>query len=187
MAESGLDSLRTTHAVQVEWRAYELRPAGAPPIPAEYRERIFAGWPRVQQMARERFGVEMKRPELKGAGESFLAHVGAKFAAAHGLGDAYHHAVFVAHWQDQRDIASAAVLTEIAQTVGLEGAAFAAALADPQAQAQVREDEAWAHHNGLSGVPAFIFGNRYLVSGAQPAEVLRQVADRCVAEGLTLA
>jgi predicted DsbA family dithiol-disulfide isomerase len=187
MAESGLDSLRKTHAVQVEWRAYELRPAGAPPIPAEYRARIFAGWPRVQQMARERFGVEMKRPELKGAGGTFLAHVGAKFAAAQGQGEAYHHAVFVAHWQDQRDIASAEVLTEIAREVGLEGDAFCAALEDPRAQAQVREEEEWAYRNGLSGVPAFVFGNRYLVSGAQPAEVLRQVADRCVAEGLTLA
>jgi predicted DsbA family dithiol-disulfide isomerase len=35
-------------------------------------------------------------------------------------------------------------------------------------------------------VPAFIFGNRYLVSGAQPAAQLREVAERCVAEGLTM-
>jgi len=36
----------------------------------------------------------------------------------------------------------------------------------------------------LSGVPAFIFGMRYLVSGAQTPEVLAEVVDKCVAEGL---
>ncbi len=42
MAESGLDSLRKTHDIAVEWGAYELRPPEVPPIPPEveaaYRE-----------------------------------------------------------------------------------------------------------------------------------------------------
>jgi len=185
MAESGLDSLRKTHSLKVEWRAFELRPSGAPPVPAEYRERIFAGWPRVQQLARERFGVEMKRAAFKDPGATFLAHVGAKYALEHGQGEAYHHAVFVAHWQDERDIASVAVLTEIARGLGLDSAGFRAALDDPRYRARVEADKAWAARHGLNGVPASIFGNRYLVSGAQPVEVLREVAERCIAEGLT--
>ena len=67
MAESGLDSLCQTHDVTVEWRAYELHPAGAQPLPpqveARIREKIAAGWPRVQQIAHERFGLELKRME----------------------------------------------------------------------------------------------------------------------------
>jgi predicted DsbA family dithiol-disulfide isomerase len=186
MAESGLDSLRKTHLLKVDWKAFELRPKGAPPVPAEYREKIFAGWPRVQQLARERFGVEMKRAAFKGPGATFLAHVGAKYAIEHGQGEGYHHAVFVAHWQDERDIASADVLAEIARGLGLDEAGFRAALADPGYRAQVEEEKEWAARHGLNGVPAFIFGNRYLVSGAQPAEVLREVAERCVTENLTV-
>jgi predicted DsbA family dithiol-disulfide isomerase len=42
-----------------------------------------------------------------------------------------------------------------------------------------------AHQYGLSGVPAIVFENRYLVSGAQPYAVLKQVADQVIAEQKT--
>jgi predicted DsbA family dithiol-disulfide isomerase len=187
MAESGLGSLRETHDVQMEWRAYELRPTEAPPIPPEieaaHQERIADGWSRVQQIARERFGLEMRRIE----GErhpSRLAHVGAKFAIQRGKGDDYHLAVFRAHWQELRDISSPETLAEIAVAVGLDEAEFRAALADDLLLSAVLEDERWAAEIGLTGVPAFIFGERYLVVGAQPVGMLRQVADRCIEEGL---
>lgn len=184
MAESGLDSLRETHPINIQWKAYELRPEGTPPIPPEYRARIEQGWPRVQQMARERFNVEMKHPGLKDPGATFLAHVGGKFAEQHGLGEAYHKTVFKAHWQTDQDIADPDTLTHLAGQVGLDETAFREALTDETLHAAVRADEYWAMQNGLNGVPAFIFGNKYLVSGAQPVEVLRRVADRCIDEGL---
>jgi predicted DsbA family dithiol-disulfide isomerase len=31
---------------------------------------------------------------------------------------------------------------------------------------------------GLNGVPAIIFADKYLISGAQPPDALRQIADR---------
>lgn len=186
MAESGLGLLRETHDVQIEWRAFELHPLEAPPIPPEveaaHRERIAAGWPRVQQIARERFGVEMQR--MEGVRHpTRLAHVGAKFAIQGGQGAAFHLAIFRAHWQERRDISSPDTLAEIAVALGLDEAKFRAALADERLLAAVFEDERWAAENGLTGVPAFIFGQRYLVVGAQTVEVLRQVADRCLAEG----
>ncbi len=190
MAESGLDSLRETHEVEVEWRAFELRPAGTPPVPPEveavHRARIAAGWPRVQGIARERFGLELRRMEGEAHHPTRLAHIGAKFANERGKGREYHHAMFRAHWQELRDISSPDMLAEIATSVGLDEAGFRAALTDENYTVAVETDEYWAWQQGLSGVPAFIFGNRYLVSGAQPAEVLRQVADTCIEEGLTV-
>jgi len=112
-----------------------------------------------------------------------LAHVGAKFASERGQGEAYQRAVFRAHWQELRDISSPDVLAEIAARLGLDEAEFRAALKDENYVAAVETDEYWAWQQGLNGVPAFIFGRRYLVSGAQPPEVLRQVADQCIEEG----
>ena len=190
MAESGLDSLRETHEVEVEWRAFELRPEGTPPIPPEveaaHRARIAAGWPRVQTIARERFGLELRHTEGEAHHPTRPAHVGAKFANERGKGREYHHAVFCAHWQALRDISSPDVLAEIAVGVGLDEAGFRAALVDENYVTAVETDEYWAWQQGLSGVPAFIFGNRYLVSGAQPPELLRQVADKCLEEGLIM-
>lgn len=186
MAESGLGLLRETHTLQIEWKAFELRPAGSPPIPEEYLKRILAARPQMQAIARERFGLEMKGNAPKGAGASFLAHVGAKYAVENGKGPDYHHAVFAAHWQEERDITSIEVLVEIATRLGLDEVEFRAALENPRYAAQVREEAEWAYRHGVGGVPAIIFGNRYLVSGAQPVEVLREVAERCVAEGLVV-
>jgi predicted DsbA family dithiol-disulfide isomerase len=187
MAESGLDSLRETHAIEVTFRAYELRPANLPSLPPDVEERrrrkIAEHWPRVERIARERFGLELKRME-GGHYPTRLAHIGAKFAITQGEGDAYHRAVFRAHWQELRDISSPDTLADIAVAIGLDEAAFRAALADEQYIVEVETDEYWAYQHGLGGVPAFIFGNRYLISGAQPVEVLRQVADQCIAEGL---
>ncbi len=189
MAESSLDSLKQTRAVQVQFRAYELRPEGAPPIPpevqAQYRERLAAGWPRVQQMARERFGLELKRMDDPQPHPTRLAHIGARYALAHGQGEAYHRAVFRAHWQQLRDISAVATLVEIARAVGLDEAGFRAALENPDYRAEVEADEYWAYQQNLSGVPAFIFAERYLVSGAQPVELLQKVVDRCVQEALS--
>ena len=188
MANTGLDQLRQKRAVQVEFRAYELRPEGTPPIPPEveahYRARIAEGWPRVQQLARERFGLELKRMDDPQPRPTRLAHTGAKFAMAQGQGDAYHLAVFRAHWQELGDISSVDTLAEIARAVGLDEAAFRAALQNTDYREAVETDEYWAAQQQLSGVPAFIFAERYLVSGAQPVEVLEQVVDRCEQEGL---
>ncbi len=190
MAESSLDSLRQTRAVQVQWRAYELRPAGSPELPPEveavHRKRIAEGWPRVQQMARERFGLELNRMEDPSPRNTRLAHVGAKYALAQGQGEPYHKAVFKAHWEDLRDISDVETLAAIALAVGLDEAGFRAALTDPEYISAVEGDEYWAYQQGLQGVPAFVFGGRYLVSGAQPVDVLAEVYDRCVAEGLTV-
>ena len=189
MAESSLDSLKQTRAVQVQYRAYELRPEGTPAIPPElaahYRERIAAGWPRVQQIARERFGLELKRMDGPQPHPTRLAHIGARFATAQGQGEAYHRAVFRAHWQELRDISKVETLVEIASAIGLDEAAFRAALEDPDYRAEVETDEYWAWQQNLSGVPAFIFAEHYLVSGAQPVEVLQEVVDKCVQEGLS--
>src|SRR5262245_29505621 len=121
MAESSLDSLRKERDVSVEWRAYELRPENMPPIPpeveAKHRERGAAGWPRVALIARERFGLDMQRMDEPGPRPTRRAHVGAKYAIAEGKGEAYHRAVFRAHWQQFRNISSVDVLAEIAGEV----------------------------------------------------------------------
>lgn len=42
-----------------------------------------------------------------------------------------------------------------------------------------------AREYGINSIPAFVFGGRYLVSGAHPARLLEQVVDQCIAEGLS--
>jgi predicted DsbA family dithiol-disulfide isomerase len=177
MFKSGLDQLAETEEIEVIWKSYELRPLDAPPLPEHveraYRERIEAGWPQVQQMARERFGVELK--SHRWGVKSRYALEGAKYAEAQGFGDAYHEAMFKAHFVEDRDFGDLATLGDLATEVGLDRTDFLAALENPTYAEQVDGDIAQARLYGLQGVPATIIESKYLISGAQPPEALQDI------------
>ena len=178
-----MEQLTTTASappLDIHWRSFELRPAGGPPIPPEYRARIEAFRPQLLQIARERYNRELNQGPW--GIDSRPALVGAKFAEAHGAGPDYHDRVMRAYWQQARDISDRTVLAELAEAAGLERAPFLAALDDPTFDAAVQQDIDLARQYGLNGVPALVFDNRYLVSGAQPADVLRRVVDQIVEE-----
>lgn len=176
LASTSLEKLHQSHGVQIAWHAYELRPAGSPPMPESYRQRIEQATPQMEEMARERYGIVMNRGPFGISSRDAL--IGHKFAEQNGVGEAYHDATFRAYWQDARDISDHAVLREIAEKVGLNGDAFIAALGYPQYDEEVQFDVDQAALLGLSGVPAMIFAKKYLVSGAQPYEVLVNVVEQ---------
>lgn len=149
-------------------------------MPPEYRARIEAGRPQLYAIARERGGVEMNQGPL--GQNSRRALIGAKYAEAHGFGEAYHDAVLSGYWTKARPIESADDLATIVADLGQDADAFRAALDDPQYDALVQADVDMAHAYGLNGVPAIVFENKYLLSGAQPTAMLRQVVDRLQTE-----
>jgi len=175
-----LKKLTTSCDATIRWRAFELRPAGSLPLPPEYRARIEAGRPRLNALACEQYGVELN-PGPFGI-NSWPALVGSKYAEAQGRGPAYHEAVFAAYWQHARAIDDPQVLAAIASEVGLDPAAFLAALDDSTFQDAVSADVAEAQAYGLTGVPAHIFNGRYLVVGAQPYDVLQRICAQLAAE-----
>ncbi|MEZ4595296.1 MAG: DsbA family protein, partial [Chloroflexota bacterium] len=59
---------------------------------------------------------------------------------------------------------------------------FLDALNDPHYQNAMLADVQQAFQYGLSGVPALVYNNKYLVSGAQPYELLAEVAEKAAEE-----
>lgn len=169
-----METLREKYNLELIWRSFELRPAGSPPIPESYRQRIEAARPVFARMMKDELGVEIdsgpfginSRPSL----------IGAKFAEEQGGGDPYHWGILRAYWEEGRDISDLDTLREIAAAAGLDPAAFTAALADPRYEAQVDADIHQAHAFQLNSVPSMIFAGKYLVVGAQPLDVLEQAA-----------
>lgn len=117
--------------------------------------------------------------------DSRPALIAEKFAAAQGEGEAFHKAVMQAYWQQARAIDDESVLKEIAASVDLNTDDFASQLASPDFDAQVSADIELAREYGLDGVPALVFADKYLVMGAQPYDVLKQVVEKVEAEGLS--
>ncbi|MFM7377934.1 MAG: DsbA family oxidoreductase [Erythrobacter sp.] len=91
-------------------------------------------------------------------------------------------ALFRAQFNERRNLGDRAVLLDIAASVGLHREAAKAALDDPDLEARVLAEEAQAWDMNISGVPAMIVENKFLIPGAQAPEVyvnaLRRVAEK---------
>ena len=135
-----------------------------------------------ERRAREQYGIEINSGPM--GINSRPALIGEKYARAQGLGNEYHDAVMHAYWREAKSIDDLQLLKEIAAGVGLDGEQFLAALAQPEYEAAVDADIAQAHEYGLDAVPALIFGEKYLVMGAQPYEVLKGAIEQARTEGL---
>jgi predicted DsbA family dithiol-disulfide isomerase len=171
-----LEKLQQNYDVDIHWRAFELRPAGSPPITPQKLAQIDATRPRFERMAREQYGLEVHSGPF--GIDSRLALIADKYVETQGKGAAFHKAAMNAYWQEAQDISDINVLEEIAKNVGLNTEQFKRALQDPQFDAEVSADIQLAHEYRLNGVPALIFADKYLVSGAQPYELLKQVVER---------
>jgi predicted DsbA family dithiol-disulfide isomerase len=91
-------------------------------------------------------------------------------------------ALFAAYFQQGRDVSDEAILLDIAEGVGLDRAACANWLADETLSQQVRGEEAYWRDENINGVPAIIFDGKYMVPGAQSAEVFAQVIGKVLAK-----
>lgn len=91
-------------------------------------------------------------------------------------------ALFRAHFNERREIADHAVLLDIAQSVGLDRAAAEAALANEEIAHKTRAEERAAWDLNITGVPAMVVENKFMIPGAQPpeayADALRRVAEK---------
>src|SRR5262249_17552164 len=68
------------------------------------------------------------------------------------------HALYRAYWADDRDLADRAVLAELADAAGLDGAALVAATAEPSIKQELAALTDGAMHAGVFGVPTFAVG-----------------------------
>lgn len=90
-------------------------------------------------------------------------------------------ALFTAHFTHGRDISSNEVLADIAAEIGLDRIEALTVLEDQRFAQDVREIEQHWQRQGIQSVPAIIFNEQHLVSGAQGVDnftsILKQLAD----------
>jgi 2-hydroxychromene-2-carboxylate isomerase len=81
-------------------------------------------------------------------------------AEKEGLLKPYVVAVMRAEWADGLDIGDAAVLSSVAESVGLDREAFARAVDDPELHTQLDRNWQEAQEKGALGVPTFVIGDQ---------------------------
>lgn len=166
----------------MEWRPFELHPEIPPQgttLPPQVQARLghTSAW--LQEQARQA-GLEMVMPEV--IPNSRRALEASEYARQQGRHEAFHQVVFRKFFGEGQDLSDWAVLRAAAEEVGLDPEAMQSETGSGKYRAVVDGHIRQARTMGITGVPVFIFDNRYAIVGAQPYEVFQEAMGRLTGE-----
>lgn len=182
--KSAINELGTDAVVNLQWRPFELNPT----MPAEGQDRVehlqqkYGGT--LEQMAANRQGIvdrgaelgyEFKFTEKGRVYNTFNAHRLIHWAAEFGLQTELKLALFDLYFQQGGNPSDEDQLMQVVTSVGLDANLAKDVLGSGLYEKEVRADQALSQQQGISAVPAFIFNNKYMISGGQPKETFVNV------------
>ena len=84
---------------------------------------------------------------------------GALVALEEGFFPTYHQALFAAMWREEKNVGDPAVLGEVVDAAGLDGAKLLARIEEPAIKEQLKANTAEAVERGAFGAPTFFVGD----------------------------
>jgi predicted DsbA family dithiol-disulfide isomerase len=167
--------------VTVIWRAFELDPSAPAIQDGDNATRLARKLGRtkaqvegmMQQLAETaaKDGLDFRLLTAR-SGNTFDGHRVLHLAAERGVQNAVKERFFRGYMTEGEAIGDREVLVRLASEAGLDAEEVRAVLASDRYAAEVREEEETARALGITGVPFFVLGGKYAVSGAQPADAI---------------
>jgi predicted DsbA family dithiol-disulfide isomerase len=167
-----LRKLRDEFPLEIRWRSIMVRPPGLPPLSPGMRAKGEKARAQTARCALSEYGLELAPGPLEL--DTLSAHLALKHAERFGLGDKCHLAIMNAYWLEGARIDRPDVLDGIVRRLGLDGKGVP--WEDPALGEAVEADIGLAQEHDLYVVPALMFGDHHIVSGAEPYDRLRAVA-----------
>ncbi len=177
IAEAGVDPF------DVSWRVFQLNPT----MPREgmdrqeYLETKFGGpegaeraYSHVRQTAADT-GLELDFDGIKRTPNTFDAHRLIRWAATTGNQSVVVQQLFRRYFENGEDISNHETLLAVAETAGMERPVVAKLLAGDSDRDTLIKEENAARNMGVTGVPCFVVGGRYVMRGAQDVETWKKV------------
>jgi predicted DsbA family dithiol-disulfide isomerase len=109
---------------------------------------------------------------------SFDAHRISHLAKSKGKGNEFEEVLFSAYFIEGKNTADHETLAELAASIGLNKQEALDVLATDAYAADVRNDIYESQQVGVRGVPHFVLGDKYAISGAQPTELFLQALNQ---------
>ena len=111
-------------------------------------------------------------------------NVAVKAAARQGAFGRYHLALMDAYFYDNRNVTAVDTILDVARAGELDMERFQTDLADPALVEAVAADHNEAVARGVTGVPAVVAGDGFMIPGSQEERVYGDVIERMLAKGL---
>ncbi len=166
---------RPDHPFEVSWKPFQLNP-NMPPEGMDrraYLERKFGGKEAAVQVygdiqkAAEGDGLKVKLDKITHTPNTINAHRLIHWAGIEGVQNEAVAALFIANFEEGKDISDPAVLADIAASVGMDRAVTERLLASDAEIAETRAADEKAREMGVQGVPTFLIDGQYVVTGAR--------------------
>ena len=113
---------------------------------------------------------------------TFDAHRVTKYAQSKGKEKELLEKLFYAYFNDNKQLSSFEVLTDISTEIGLNREEVEKVLKNNDFATNVRMDESEAQMKGIRSVPFFVIDEKYPISGAQPVEVFKKIIKKALVE-----
>ena len=178
--------------IDVHWHPFELNPRMSD-VGQNLREHICEKYgTSVEQSieARQRLtavgkdlGFDFQFGDQSRMVNTFKAHQLLHWANLKGQEHALKLALFSAYFTEQLDINDSGVLLGVVESIGLDVEEAKSVLADGLYQDDVRSEQQMWISRGITGVPAMVFNDQYLVTGAQGVENYTEILNKFAADG----
>ena len=174
----------------VKWRAFRLDPT----IPREgverkaYLKAKFGDGERPRAMSQAiveagaNEGIGFAFDDIAKTPNTTASHCLIRWAGTAGVQDEMVERLFRAYFEEGLDIGNPDVLVELAGDAEMDTALVADLLEQNADRELIEREDELAHRMGISGVPTFIFANKYAISGAHDPNALLQVIDKTASE-----
>jgi len=180
--EQALESLPFKDEVKVEWKSFQLDPTlerSETKTTAEYfREKKGFSEEQAKQMTNQVIqlgkttGIDFNFEKAL-ITNTFTAHKLLHLAKRHNKSSEIEEELFKAHFLDGKNVGDIETLVSLAISLGIDAEEAKNSLQSEEFDYEINQDILEARNNGITGVPFFILNGKYGVSGAQPAEVLK--------------
>ena len=166
-------------AYDVRWRPFQLDPTIPPEgiARSEYMsrkfgpEKIAAIHARLEEAGQEE-GLSFAFDKITRSPNTLDAHRLIRWAQPSGKQNDIVERLFNLYFVEGQDIGDRNVLIDVARQAGLDVDLITRLFVEGVDIVPVQEEISTAARMGISGVPFFIFGGKYAVSGAQPVDAL---------------
>jgi len=190
--ERALENLHDVVEPEITFHPFELNPqmqAGGENmvehIVAKYRipaDEARTNRERIRERAAS-VGFTMNTSDASRIYNTFDAHRLLAWSAEHGKQHALKRQLLALNFTEQTDPGNHDALVDAAGKVGLDQAEARAVLASDRYADDVRRDEALWQSRGITGVPAVIINDKWLISGGQPPEEFERQLRKIAQEG----
>lgn len=172
--------------VQVNWHPFELDPT----IPAKgidrdvYFKKKFGDMDRFETMTNrlievgDKAGIDFRFDQMKAAIKTLPLHQLIHIASKEGFGAELKEAFLAGYFEKGIDLRELENIVKIVEPFGWDVTKVESIINDQEVAYWVTQEIRHYQNLGVTGVPFFIFNNKYGVSGAQPPESFVEMLEK---------